>query len=348
MIFKNLTLLLTVCVFCFSNQAQDRKIIICDKPSNEKAYKKWLEKDALYIITKKEKEDFLNLKTNDEKEKFVENFWLRRDPSPETEENEFREEYYERIAFTNENFASGIQGWRTDRGMIYILYGKPDKIEKGRTIFEEFENILFEKWSYKYLPGEKADTTFTFFDPTETQEFRLEKTKREELIKSIESGLSNCFNCANQTLTHKKEIEIQLTPFGYISLPKGYWAYMDANYGDAWAGFIETLDSKYKIRFSDGLIVSVFDGEDKNIKWRKELKTENYSITYALADDGKTKRILAKIKSANFSTQIQDDSDVDKFLEIISSYQTGRCESCFNSQSTKGIKKVFEKLNKND
>lgn len=153
---------------------------------------------------------------------------------------------------------------------------------------------------------------------------------------------------SNQTEIKNKEIVIQLTPFGYISLPKGYWAYMDYNMMDAWGGIIEPLDGSFKIRFSDGIIVSVFDGENKNLKWKKELKTENYTINYALADDGKTKRILAKIGSANFSAQIKDDSEIEKFLEIISKYRKGRCESCFNSHYTKGLRKFFEKYNKND
>ena len=114
---------------------------------------------------------------------------------------------------------------------------------------------------------------------------------------------------------------------------------------DAWSGVIESLDGSFKIRFSDGTIVSVFDNKDKNIKWKKELKTENYSINYALEDRGKTKFILAKIKSANFSAQIQNDLDIDKFLEIISQYRTGQCEKCFNSRTTKYLKKFFEKQN---
>ena len=88
-----------------------------------------------------------------------------------------------------------------------------------------------------------------------------------------------------KTESEKKEIQVQLTPFGYISLPRGYWAFMEADYMDAWSGIIETFEGDFKIRFSDGIIVSVFDGEDKNIKWKKELKTENYSINYALADN---------------------------------------------------------------
>ena len=145
-----------------------------------------------------------------------------------------------------------------------------------------------------------------------------------------------------------KKILVQLTPFGYLTLPKGYWAYMTTDFMDAWIGIVETLNGDFKISFSDGIIVSVFKGEDKNIKWEKELKTENYTIIYALADDGKTKRILAKIESANFSTQIKDDSEIEKFLEIISNYRTGSCEQCFDSHYTKHLRKIFEKYNKID
>ncbi len=153
------------------------------------------------------------------------------------------------------------------------------------------------------------------------------------------------FKPSAKTELNNKEIEVQLTPFGYISLPKGYWAFMDADYMDAWGGFIESLNEDFKIRFSDGTVVSVFDGEDKNIKWKKELKTENYSIIYALTDDGKTKHILAKIESANFSAQIQNDSEIDMFLKIISQYRTGRCEKYFDSHNTKVLRKNFEKYN---
>ena len=197
MFFKKFIFILAVSVLCFSIQAQDRKIIVCDKPSDEKAYKKWLEKDVFYIITNYEKDEFLKLKTNEEMESFIEKFWLRRDPTPDTKENEFRNEYYNRIAFANENFASGIQGRRTDRGMIYILYGKPDKIERSRSNFEGLESVLFEKWFYKYLDGEGANIEFIFLDPTESNEFRLEKGKREKLLKNIGTGLKTCFNCSS-------------------------------------------------------------------------------------------------------------------------------------------------------
>src|SRR4030095_3381369 len=96
------------------------------KPELKKAYKDWLDKDVTYVITDEERKAFKKLATDDERERFIEEFWRRRDPDPDTEENEFKEEYYERIAYANEHFASGIPGWKSDRGRIWIMYGKPD------------------------------------------------------------------------------------------------------------------------------------------------------------------------------------------------------------------------------
>ena len=83
------------------------------KPELKKAYKDWLDKDVTYIITDEERKAFKKLATDDERERFIEEFWRRRDPDPDTDENEFKEEYYERIAYANEHFASGIPGWKT-------------------------------------------------------------------------------------------------------------------------------------------------------------------------------------------------------------------------------------------
>ena len=86
------------------------------KPELKKAYKDWLDKDVTYIITDEERKAFKKLQTDDERERFIEEFWRRRDPDPDTDENEFKEEYYERIAYANEHFSSGIPGWKSDRG----------------------------------------------------------------------------------------------------------------------------------------------------------------------------------------------------------------------------------------
>src|SRR3954471_23785960 len=77
------------------------------KPELKNVYKKWLENDVPYLITDEEKKAFKALATDEERENFIENFWRRRDPNPDTEENEFREQYYERIAYANEHFSSG-------------------------------------------------------------------------------------------------------------------------------------------------------------------------------------------------------------------------------------------------
>ena len=92
-------------------------------------YKTWLNEDVVYIISPDERKAFLQLETNEEREQFIEQFWLRRSDNPDLPDNDFKEEHYRRIAYANEHFASGIPGWKTDRGRIYIMWGKPDEIE---------------------------------------------------------------------------------------------------------------------------------------------------------------------------------------------------------------------------
>ena len=77
----------------------------------------------------KRRQAWKRLATDEEREQFIEQFWLRRDPTPDTAENEFKEEHYRRIAYANERYASGIPGWKTDRGRIYITFGPPDENE---------------------------------------------------------------------------------------------------------------------------------------------------------------------------------------------------------------------------
>jgi len=117
----------------------------------ETPYQKWLTEDVAYIITDAERAAYQRLQTNEEREKFIEQFWLRRDPTPSTIENEFKEEHYRRIGYANDQFASdisgsGVAGWNTDRGHIYITYGPPD--EK-----ETHPREGFEEWLYHYIDG---------------------------------------------------------------------------------------------------------------------------------------------------------------------------------------------------
>jgi GWxTD domain-containing protein len=160
------------------------------KPELKKAYKDWLEKDVTYVITDEERRAFKKLATDDERERFIEEFWRRRDPDPDTDENEFKEEYYERISYANEHFASGIPGWKTDRVRIWIMFGKPDEREThpmggnyDRPSYEGGGNTStypFEVWFYRYLAGVGSGVEIEFVDPTGSGEYRIARNPNEK------------------------------------------------------------------------------------------------------------------------------------------------------------------------
>jgi len=137
-------------------------------------YKKWIDEDVRWIITDQEMQAFKSLSNDEERDQFIENFWLRRNPNPESPENEFREEHYARIAYANEHFAAGKPGWRTDRGHIYIAFGKPDNIDSHpsggsyeRPMDEGGGNTStfpFEVWHYRYIEGIGDNIDIEFVD----------------------------------------------------------------------------------------------------------------------------------------------------------------------------------------
>jgi GWxTD domain-containing protein len=169
----------------------------------ETPYKKWLQDEVVYIISDDERSAFLRLNTNEEREQFIEQFWLRRDPSPDTVENEFKEEHYRRIAYSNERFASGIPGWKTDRGRIYIMWGPPDEIEShpsggayNRPVEEgggQTSTYPFEKWRYRYLEGIGNDVNLEFVDTTGSSEYHLtmDPSEKDALLYVPGAGLSD-------------------------------------------------------------------------------------------------------------------------------------------------------------
>jgi len=146
-------------------------------------YKKWLEEDVVHIITEEERSVFLNLTTDMEHERFIEQFWFRRDLDPRTSYNEFREEHYRRVQYANDHFASGLRGWRTDRGMIYIKFGPADEVvarpsggHYRRPFYEgggSTSTYPFEVWRYRYIEGVGEDIEIEFVDPTGTGEFHI-------------------------------------------------------------------------------------------------------------------------------------------------------------------------------
>ena len=172
------------------------------KKELETPYRKWLNEDVAYIITQEERDAFKRLQTDDEREQFIEQFWLRRDPTPDTMENEFKEEHYRRIAYTNEHYASGIPGWKTDRGRIYIAYGPPDDIEdhsSGGTYERPREEgggststYPFQQWRYRYIEGVGTGVIIEFVDTTMSGEFRMtmDPSEKDALLYAPGAGLT--------------------------------------------------------------------------------------------------------------------------------------------------------------
>ena len=170
--------------------------------SASRALRKWLDEDVSYIITNEERTAFKALKTDEEREQFIEQFWLRRDPTPDTVDNEFKEEHYARIAYANERFASGIPGWKTDRGRIYIIWGKPDEIEShpsGGTIDRPIEEgggptstFPFEVWRYRYIEGIGNEVLLEFVDPSMSGEYRMtiDPNEKDALLHVPGAGLT--------------------------------------------------------------------------------------------------------------------------------------------------------------
>ncbi|MEP6535015.1 MAG: GWxTD domain-containing protein [Bryobacteraceae bacterium] len=168
----------------------------------ETPYRKWLTEDVGYIITDEERTAFKRMTTDDERQNFIEGFWLRRDPTPDTAENEFKEEHYRRIAYANERYASGIPGWKTDRGRIYITFGPPAEIEShpsGGSYERPYEEgggttstYPFEKWRYRWIEGIGTDVNIEFVDPTMTGEYRMtmDPSEKDALMMVPGAGLT--------------------------------------------------------------------------------------------------------------------------------------------------------------
>jgi GWxTD domain-containing protein len=168
----------------------------------ETPYRKWLNEDVVYIITDEEKAAFKRLSTDDERQQFIEQFWLRRDPTPDTEENEYKEEHYRRIAYANEHYASGIPGWKTDRGRTYIVFGPPDEIEShpsGGTYERPYEEgggttstYPFEQWRYRYLDGIGNNIVIEFVDTTMSGEYHMtmDPSEKDALLYVPGAGLT--------------------------------------------------------------------------------------------------------------------------------------------------------------
>ncbi len=200
----------------FAQQAQDPNAVPApqklDKETKRKmrrtlkeldsAYRQWLTEDVTYIISPDERNAFLQLDTNEEREQFIEQFWLRRSSNPDLPENDFKEEHYRRIAYTNEHFASGIPGWKTDRGRMYIMWGPADEVEShptGGTYDRPMEEgggststYPWETWRWRYLEGIGENIILEFVDPSGSGEYHMtmDPSEKDALLHVPGAGLS--------------------------------------------------------------------------------------------------------------------------------------------------------------
>src|SRR6266478_5714503 len=184
------------------NEKQKKQQKRALKTELTKQYKKWLDEDVVWIISDEERAAFKQLSNDEERDQFIEAFWQRRDPTPDTEENEFKEEHYQRIAYANEHFAAGIPGWKSDRGRIYIMYGKADEVEShpsGGTYQRPMEEgggetstFPFEQWRYRYLEGIGQEVIIEFVDSCMCGEYHMtmDRSEKDALLYTPGGGLT--------------------------------------------------------------------------------------------------------------------------------------------------------------
>jgi GWxTD domain-containing protein len=170
------------------------------KQELSKTYRKWLDEDVRWIITDQEKKAFLSLSNDEERDAFIEQFWRRRNPNPDSPENEYREEHYRRIAYANEHFAAGKPGWMTDRGHIYIAFGPPDSIDAHpsggnyeRPLEEgggETSTFPFETWHYRYLEGIGENIDIEFVDTCMCGDYHMtiDRSEKDALLHVPNAG----------------------------------------------------------------------------------------------------------------------------------------------------------------
>ncbi|HYU44588.1 MAG TPA: GWxTD domain-containing protein [Terriglobales bacterium] len=187
---------------CPISEKQKKKNAQSLRRELSKTYKKWLDEDVRWIITDEEQKAFMMLSNDEERDQFIEAFWQRRDPTPDTEENEFKEEHYARIAYANEHFAAGIPGWKSDRGRIYIVFGKADEIESHpsggsyqRPMEEgggETSTFPFEQWRYRYLEGIGQEVIIEFVDTCMCGDYHMtmDRSEKDALKYTPNAGLT--------------------------------------------------------------------------------------------------------------------------------------------------------------
>jgi len=283
------------------------------KPELKKAYKDWLEKDVDIIITDQERKAFKKLQTDEEREQFIEQFWRRRDPDPDTDENEYREQYYERIAYANEHFASGIPGWKTDRGRIYIMYGKADDVEShpaggpyDRPSYHgggTTSTYPFEVWFYRYIPGVGSGVEIEFVDPTGSGEYRIARSpdEKDALLYTPNAGLTLAEQLGLSSKSNRiyglgqggiQNGRVQDAPFERMQLladlnrpPQVQFKDLETALGVTGSGIVEDNPLNFDMR------VDFFRQSDERVITAFTVQADNSALTFADSGGVQTARL---------------------------------------------------------
>lgn len=179
-------------------------------------YKRFVQ-DVILIISQEELEAFAKLSNDEERDHFIENFWALRDPTPDTPENEFKDEHYRRLQYANDRFAAGVPGWRTDRGMIYIKFGPPDEIEShpsGGSYERPMEQgggtistYPFEVWRYRHIDGIGDDINIEFVDDCQCSAYRITINPEDKNALAHVPGGQPPVNAGLQSQQNSKEFD---------------------------------------------------------------------------------------------------------------------------------------------
>ena len=188
----------------------------------ESPYSRWLNEDVVYLIDDRERAAFESLRTDEERKHFIEQFWLRRDPTPGTVENEFKQEHYRRIAYANAHFGTAdTPGWQTDRGRIYILYGPPDEIEshpKGGPA-PKFPPYPFEQWLYRHIQGVGDNVVIDFADPDRSGDYRMTRDPKTSPV-AADGRVTSGTGTATISIPLNADAGHKFTVYGVINTPE--------------------------------------------------------------------------------------------------------------------------------
>ena len=305
-------------------------------------HRKWLEEEVVYIILDRELDVFLSLETVDDRNRFIEAFWRKRDPNRATPENEFKVEHYERIDYANEFLGRETfrKGWQTDRGRIYIILGKPQEIQT----FDGYQNLVSQHlWFYSGDPAKGLPPFFylLFFKPQGVGELQIysplgdgpsrlvqglvggssEPTQALSLLQDASPELAR----ASLSLDAGDSVDIRNARpslSSEIVMARIYESPKRAvrtDYADAWLEYRDRVSAEYSFNYvPNRSYFAVLNGPDETpfVSYAVELDPENFSME---TDEDKIKfytTLDVSVEARNKDGVVVLASDKADYLEL--------------------------------